>query len=135
MVLGMTHLEKLKAVALAATQGPWKYGANPNCGDQPDDILHSPDWGWLSLTESLRKSDAQFIAAANPATVLALISIIEAQDRALEFYAAGKHIMRESEAGKGNVCPPIGHHAREARASVAAKLSSLQGEEMGGGAG
>lgn len=33
---------------------------------------------------------------------------------ALQFYADGQHIMKESEPAPCNVCPPTGHHAREA---------------------
>ncbi len=33
---------------------------------------------------------------------------------ALEFYAAGKHVMRESAPNSTNVCPPYGHYARQA---------------------
>lgn len=33
---------------------------------------------------------------------------------ALKLYAKGQHIMMESEAHPGNVCPAIGHYAREA---------------------
>ena len=95
MTLTNEELAVLKAKAEAATEGPWfdidfslpeVIGADkkPSAQDifvsccYPDPItvatMHGGFEGWESVEQA--KKDAAFIAAANPATVLSLISTI-----------------------------------------------------------
>lgn len=72
--------EKLKALAEAATPGPWRYGKNADdvVADHPAghaDDPHGIDYyGGHLVAESIAASNRAFIAAANPAAVLALIA-------------------------------------------------------------
>lgn len=74
------NLEQLKALALAATPGPWQWD-----GRKVDDdgYVHIPECSYIVGGISLAfqhedyQRDCDFIAAANPATVLALIAEIE----------------------------------------------------------
>ena len=64
----MTNPDELERLARAATEGPWSVDERlePECvRGRYDDIV---------VMETERLSDAAFIAAANPATVLALLS-------------------------------------------------------------
>jgi hypothetical protein len=51
---------------------------------------------------------------------------IEVMREGIRFYKRGTHLMQESEAHPGNVCPPIGFHAEQA---LAAADRILEGEE------
>lgn len=68
------ELDKLKALAAAATPGPWAAGNYEVYQDNgpSDRLAKGVDW-----------EDAQFIAAANPATINAMIELIERQEREL----------------------------------------------------
>jgi hypothetical protein len=62
----VTH-DELRALALAATPGPWSAHERPYMGWDIDPI----EPGLRGMLE--READARYIAAANPATVLALL--------------------------------------------------------------
>lgn len=95
--LTSAELDELEALAKAATPGPWY---------QPDDInpelifSGAPDEPAFLLAEAFREdsdADATYIASANPATILRLLSLARA---GLE---AGKaeESMREPRAWEG----------------------------------
>lgn len=79
-------LDKLEAIAAAATPGPWREGADPWNGKplfvsdaldgngNPTSIIRapSPEWGEEGGFE-ITIADSAYIAAANPETVLKLI--------------------------------------------------------------
>jgi hypothetical protein len=74
------NLNELKAVALAATPGPWECELT-GLKDSPFGDTRS----WIvDLKEHifefhfLEGAEAKFIAAANPATILKLIAVVEA---------------------------------------------------------
>ena len=75
----MTDLAKLKALAEAATAGPWISGGN-----------------WVSTRKDgasiadCRRGDEKFIAAANPAVVLGLIAHLDLAVEARDLYMADK---------------------------------------------
>lgn len=79
-------LSKIEKLLDDATPGEWKVGTNPNCEGDFRDVLHSPDCGWLSLTESMRGADAVFIAAS-PDNQRKLISALKIAMEALEKYS------------------------------------------------
>ncbi len=79
----MTDYAKLRDLAKVATSGPWQTGSEPRPGrmffgtvTDPDD----PTEPGVPLGEA-HPDDAEFIAAANPQTVLALLDEIEALRR------------------------------------------------------
>ena len=77
------NLEELKAKAEAATRGRWTKG-NPRYGAVVTDIpAHEgfTEYGGYVVCESAKKQDVEFIAAANPHTVLALVKVVEATQR------------------------------------------------------
>lgn len=85
--------EALRAAAQAATPGPWTV-FDPHCeqetfgidGDDGTAVVH---YG-ASVSEGIeRHSDAQFIAAANPAAVLALLDERDALRAALDAAKTG----------------------------------------------
>ena len=66
----MLDLESLEAKAKAATPGPWRYGYEPGfCGELIDPIGEMI----ASFADEPAARDANFIAAANPKAILALI--------------------------------------------------------------
>jgi hypothetical protein len=93
----MTNLNKLKALALAATRGVWDenvwcceydYGwaATGPCHKQDDDednVELCPE----SAAGIQAENDAAYIAAASPDVVLSLIEELEAYRECLKFYA------------------------------------------------
>lgn len=82
----MDKLSELKAAAMAATPGPWFVHEKPcedgNYGIDTSDNEWTAEavvW-WGFARESIwREEDARFIAAANPAAVLALLAELEAK--------------------------------------------------------
>lgn len=74
----MTH-DELRALASAATPGPWETGdADPEgviyVGARfQDEVYATADLNYASLADAKVVEDARYIAAANPATVLALL--------------------------------------------------------------
>lgn len=99
-----TDTEKLKAQALAATQGPW-YAAQTTMNTNPFYIVPAVGTGAVAMIPKSKvkplKANAEFIAAVNPAAVLVLIDELEHlrevmkwRDRALRLinhaYGVGK---------------------------------------------
>lgn len=80
----MSDYTELKRLSEAATPGPWRYGKNADdvVADHPAghaDDPHGIDYyGGHLVAESIAASNRAFIAAANPAAVLALIAENEA---------------------------------------------------------
>jgi hypothetical protein len=66
--------------------------------------------------EEIRKEHERAYKGADVEDLLAHIQsqaeAIRVMREHLKFYANGKHLMSESEAHPGNVCPPIGHYAK-----------------------
>lgn len=70
------NLDKLRRMAEAATPGPWDITGN---GDWKREV-RGPDWNvaWCGHMSTLRAhADATYIAAVNPATVIALLDRLE----------------------------------------------------------
>lgn len=87
----MTDHNELRALALAATPGPWRVGRGSKSRIyapyhvQPDGHAIARTYGSelngigvADLTGPVNIADAAYIAAANPATVLALLEALEA---------------------------------------------------------
>ena len=73
----LPDLDRLEALARAATPGPWKKDSSYTIGPVSDEDDQS--YGFVIPLADVygdnRTPDAAFIAAANPAAVLALISL------------------------------------------------------------
>lgn len=70
------NTEQLKQAALAATPGPWRYFdlyANPEVRTINDALITS--------VAPYRIDEARYIAAANPAVILALLECVDALQR------------------------------------------------------
>lgn len=72
----MTDYSELKRLAEAATRGPWKYW-----GEVGHEIFAAATSGSMvkafMLNRDAKEADGEFIAAANPAAILALIAELE----------------------------------------------------------
>lgn len=89
----MIDLDELRKLAEAATPGPWSADHNGNPRNYEDwygaTLLSAPySQGQANLARNLGSidesaADAEFIAAANPATVLALIERVRETEGAL----------------------------------------------------
>ena len=79
----MTDAARLRALALAATPGPWECRKRPEFDGQlfPHDVVHPEGdaelGNWMMAERVRRKEDAEFIAAAHPQAVLALLAELE----------------------------------------------------------
>lgn len=69
----MTDLAKLKALAEAATPGPWSYDGSYVCPARVEAGTTYVET-WRSVADCHQPENTQFIAAANPAVVLELIA-------------------------------------------------------------
>lgn len=75
-------LNRLRSLALKATPGPWHWGER---GEQAFKLYGpKPDYKIVAYSEpfAIAESNRQFIAAASPTTVLALLDRIEALTKA-----------------------------------------------------
>lgn len=80
-----TEIRDMREIAAAATPGPWEIGdvVNRGTGDEIVGCVTSvvPGTGQVIVTDSgeyTTAADAKFIAAANPATILGLLDVLEA---------------------------------------------------------
>lgn len=94
-------IEALKAVALAATPGPWDYFFKHKYNEHHVSLPIEGSGMRRALFQSGCKTDrpvedAQFIAAANPAAVLALIERLERTERNRDMWKA--QCERQAEA-------------------------------------
>jgi hypothetical protein len=113
----MSNIDKqaLREAAEKATPGPWYVHDKPcedgNYGIDTSDkefLAEAVVWWGFSRQSIWREEDAKHIAAANPATVLALLDELEAKDKqiadlkeafSIALFAAG--IDAPAAAGKG----------------------------------
>lgn len=98
----MSNIDKraLRDAAEKATPGPWYVHDKPcedgNYGIDTSDkefLAEAVVWWGFSRQSIWREEDAKHIAAANPATVLALLDELEAKDRRI---AEQKEVMRQA---------------------------------------
>lgn len=78
-LLSEDELAALKALADAATPGPWDCGRDPSHYDAPE--ITKADGAFYV---GVKMEDAAFIAAANPQTILALLAKIKKQESEIE---------------------------------------------------
>lgn len=110
----MTDLEKLKASAEAATPGPWFVSGSRV-------RMVGGDWHSINRYDEAKKrdqniacagfdprtgeglSDAKFIALANPAAILALLSRLASAEKALEPFSEFAGVVFERNFNKPDV--------------------------------
>jgi hypothetical protein len=76
--------EKLRALALAATPGPWMWDSDPIKGDPLDRVRfrvvatgRTITRCYYSSSDNMAQKEAEWIAAANPTNILALLDEID----------------------------------------------------------
>lgn len=72
----MSDHSELKKLAEAATPGPWAYDGSYVCPARTEDGTTYVEL-WRSIADCHQPENTKFIAAANPAVVLALIAEVE----------------------------------------------------------
>ena len=72
----MSDHSELKRLAEAATPGPWAYDGSYVCPARTEDGTTYVEL-WRSIADCHQPENTKFIAAANPAVVLALIAEVE----------------------------------------------------------
>lgn len=72
----MSDYSELKILAEAATPGPWAYDGSYVCPARTEDGTTYVEL-WRSIADCHQTENTKFIAAANPAAVLALIAEVE----------------------------------------------------------
>lgn len=93
---------RLLALAKAATPGPWAHQESNTDDDEPYwDVTCwcGDDRGMVASCNEISGRDAAFIAAANPATILALLSALEAAERCIREIADAETHQGESDDG------------------------------------
>jgi hypothetical protein len=95
----MIDIDEIEALAKAATPGPWQ-------SSQYDDLEDSNGHDLLTSSGGVscfnRAGDADFVAAANPATILALIAEVRAL-RNLESAVRDHRAMYEGTSDEDNM--------------------------------
>lgn len=108
-------IAELRGLAEKATPGPWEWEPPsedsypmydeslvtayiPEGESYPDTVVSG--WGYDASGTSASDEDRAFIAAVDPSTVLRLLDLIEAQDRAIR--EALEHIAHAMEFGQGD---------------------------------
>lgn len=69
----MSDYSELKRLAEAATPGPWAYDGSYVCPARTEDGTTYVEL-WRSIADCHQPENTKFIAAANPAAVLALLA-------------------------------------------------------------
>lgn len=116
----LIDMDKLEALARAATPGPWELRAT-EWSYYAVEAAH-PEWGAMCEVAPSRKSNMEFIVAANPAAVLALIALARAGQQAGEVAVADADLDYLLE-----YLPPAVRAAAKAKvADLRAKLASAQ---------
>lgn len=116
----MSDHSELKKLAEYATPGPW-VAQHPNAGQRGSEV--ASEGGLNQVCADLGPSNALYIAAANPAAVLALIAEVEALRKDAERYkwlsAEGNWVARmfgkwRAHVGEyGDSAPTEWHDTRE----------------------
>jgi hypothetical protein len=110
----MTHSE-LKAIAEKATPGPWLLNTDFYAGAHY--YISAPEWPhllYVAKDKGARYVNGEFIAAANPSTVLSLIAELDEKTEALKG-VVDKYFDIPSEQRLGP------KHLKESAESVAAR--------------
>jgi hypothetical protein len=69
----------LKALAQAATPGPWRV-ANESDSEEHDDCIYNDNYRVVVVANHDPEHDAPYLAAASPDVILALLAIRDAAD-------------------------------------------------------
>ena len=127
-----TDLLALKRLAEDATPGPWRAVGRGRVFSDQCDGLHQVAAVDLMWSFNRKSPNAAFIAAANPATILSLAALIEAQAAEIE---EARRMLSESadltslcttpdrfgEAGSGEVFLRMTAHNAQVRAFLASR--------------
>ncbi len=109
----MIDKQNLRALATAATPGPWAV-----TGDNDDCVTaRHPEGSSWPVADADDPEDAAFIAAASPSTVLALLDEIDA------LYADYTSLLAERDAAQS-----IATQATRERAAISIQLQSVQAD-------
>jgi hypothetical protein len=94
-------LSELKAAALAATPGPWGIdrAGNTIVSNQSHPVATVSDAFHRQLASGCAGKDAEFIAAANPAAILALLAKLEAKDMRRQYNEQRPPALAEPDVG------------------------------------
>lgn len=128
----MTNYSELKGLAEAATPGPWGYDGSYVCPTRNEDGTTYVE-SWRSVADCHQPENTKFIAAANPAAVLALIAENENARRTGSFWKDEKicadavivQLKAENEALR-NGLHDIAKKASESR-SLTRRLTWIEG--------
>jgi len=125
-------IKELKEKAEKATRGPWEYCIfddehlefGVHAPEHPDAVKSNLDEPWhmdhavtvcKGMTGGKREDNAQYIAAANPQTILELIKRLESAEKALEHYKDSdcERCFEEYEVVEPEIVWDHGERARE----------------------
>lgn len=101
------NTEQLKQAAMAATPGPWLYETSKRRGSAGNyQLILSEDENSVAECYGTDHEDAangRYIAAANPAVILALLECVDALRVMLEQFTKTPSTLKDSQArGKGH---------------------------------
>jgi len=112
----MTSLTDLKRLAEAATAGPW---TNRELENMEDCILGSDGETWVLYNDeinTMKQTDSDYVTAANPQQIIAMIECMEKMQTALRYIA--------------DYYDPVGFSSRLAHQTIAAydQFAAPQGD-------
>ena len=112
----MTDLDKLREKAQAATPGPWRVRLDAHSQDELSTVaIELAPLRWFTVGYA-PDADADYIAAADPTTVLALIDRLQRVETALREVAFWMEV--ECEHPREDPHPAMAAQARIARAAL-----------------
>jgi len=74
------NTDKLRELALAATDGPWVCNKAGYCDEFPMAVSSDPR-GEFDIADYITEPDAAYIAAANPTAILELLDALRVENR------------------------------------------------------